>query len=97
MAPQLGVFFREALQLRGRVRLVLSAFGLRIEYSVFNAIIFIVIVILLAFEISVFLSKTTRVFAKRSACGIWRQGRSAAARVPDDRAARYQAVKRQWQ
>ena len=50
MAPQLGVFFREALQLRGRVRLVLSAFGLRIEYSVFNAIIFIVIVILLAFE-----------------------------------------------
>ena len=51
LAPQLGVFFREALQLRGRVRLVLSAFGLRIEYSVFNAIIFIVIVIiLLAFE-----------------------------------------------
>ena len=50
LAPQLGVFFREALQLRGRVRLVLSALGLRIEYSVFNAIIFIVIVILLAFE-----------------------------------------------
>ena len=46
LAPQLGVFFREALQLRGRVRLVLSAFGLRIEHSVFNAIIFIVIGIL---------------------------------------------------
>ena len=46
LPPQLGVFFREALQLRGRVRLVLSAFGLRIEHSVFNAIIFIVIGIL---------------------------------------------------
>ena len=50
LPAELGVFFREALQLRGRVRLVLSAFGRRIEYSVFNAIIFIVIVILLAFE-----------------------------------------------
>ena len=51
LAPQLGVFFREALQLHGRVRLVLSTFGLRIEYSVFNAIIVIVIIIiLLAFE-----------------------------------------------
>ena len=77
MAPQLGVFFREALQLRGRVRLVLSAFGLRIEYSVFNAIIFIVIVILLAFERRVesrrrrhgtksFLSKPTRVWADQA-------------------------------
>ena len=47
LAPQLGVFFREASQLRGRI---LGAFGLRIEYSVFNAIIFIVIIILLAFE-----------------------------------------------
>ena len=48
LAPQLGVFFREASQLRGRI---LGAFGLRIEHSVFNAIIFIVIVIiLLAFE-----------------------------------------------
>ena len=46
MAPQLGVFFREASQLRGRI---LSAFGLRIEYSVFNAII-VIIIILLAFE-----------------------------------------------
>ena len=50
LPAELGVFFREPLQLRGRVRLVLSAFGLRIEYSVFNAIIFIVIIILLAFE-----------------------------------------------
>ena len=50
LPAELGVFFREALQLRGRVRLVLGAFGLRIGYSVFNAIIFIVIVILLAFE-----------------------------------------------
>ena len=47
LPAELGVFFREAPQLRGRI---LSAFGLRIEYSVFNAIIFIVIVILLAFE-----------------------------------------------
>ena len=46
LPAELGVFFREPLQLRGRI---LSAFGLRIEYSVFNAIIFIVIV-LLAFE-----------------------------------------------
>ena len=51
LPAELGVFFREPLQLRGRVRLVRSAFGLRIECSVFNAIIFIVIVIiLLAFE-----------------------------------------------
>ena len=42
LAPQLGVFFREASQLRGRI---LGAFGLRIQYSVFNAI-----VMLLAFE-----------------------------------------------
>ena len=42
LAPQLGVFFREASQLRGRI---LGAFGLRIEYSVLNAI-----VMLLAFE-----------------------------------------------
>ena len=43
LPPQLGVFFREASQLRGRI---LGAFGLRIENSVFNAIIFIVIGIL---------------------------------------------------
>ena len=36
LPAELGVFFREPLQLRGRI---LSAFGLRIEYSVFNAII----------------------------------------------------------
>ena len=45
LPAELGVFFREPLQLRGRI---LSAFGLRIEYSVFNAIV--IIVILLAFE-----------------------------------------------
>ena len=42
LAPQLGVFFREASQLRGRI---LGAVGLRIGYSVLNAI-----VMLLAFE-----------------------------------------------
>ena len=42
MAPQLGVFFREASQLRGRI---LGAVGLRIEYSVFNAITVTVIVL----------------------------------------------------
>ena len=34
LPAELGVFFREPLQLRGRI---LSAFGLRIAYSVFKA------------------------------------------------------------
>ena len=45
LPAELGVFFREPLQLRGRVRLVmlvLTTFWLRIEYSI--------VIILLAFE-----------------------------------------------
>ena len=45
LPAELGVFFREPLQLRGRVRLVmlvLTTFWLRIEYSI--------VIILLAFD-----------------------------------------------
>ena len=80
MAPQLGVFFREALQLRGRVRLVLSAFGLRIEYSVF--------------KVSVFSLKTYASFRPSAPPAAFGDRAGQPPRVPDGRAARYLAVKR---